>query len=60
MVGSCTQPTGDRHEGGPHRGESENCQAEEIETANHIVELAEEKDVDFVILAGDTFEDHNG
>ncbi|MEG3056957.1 MAG: DNA repair exonuclease [Methanoculleus sp.] len=30
-----------------------------FETASRIAELAEEKDVDFVILAGDTFEDHN-
>ncbi|MFA7071060.1 MAG: DNA repair exonuclease [Methanoculleus bourgensis] len=30
-----------------------------FDAASRIVELAEEKDVDFVILAGDTFEDHN-
>ncbi|MFA7562892.1 MAG: DNA repair exonuclease [Methanoculleus sp.] len=30
-----------------------------FEAAGRIVKLAEEKDVDFVILAGDTFEDHN-
>ncbi|MDD4454889.1 MAG: DNA repair exonuclease [Candidatus Methanomethylophilaceae archaeon] len=30
-----------------------------FETAGRIVELAKQKDVDFVLLAGDTFEDHN-
>ncbi|MBP2145425.1 DNA repair exonuclease SbcCD nuclease subunit [Methanofollis sp. W23] len=30
-----------------------------FETAQHIVELAHQEDVDFVVLAGDTFEDHN-
>jgi DNA repair exonuclease SbcCD nuclease subunit len=30
-----------------------------FDAASRIVELAEQEDVDFVILAGDTFEDHN-
>ncbi|NLM31105.1 MAG: DNA repair exonuclease [Methanomicrobiales archaeon] len=43
-----------------HTGEkAKTVRQKRFETANHIVELAEEKDVDFVILAGDTFEDHN-
>ena len=30
-----------------------------FDAAGRIVELAKQKDVDFVLLAGDTFEDHN-
>lgn len=43
-----------------YAGEKANAvRQKRFEAAGRIVELAEEKDVDFVILAGDTFEHHN-
>lgn len=43
-----------------HAGEKAKAvRQKRFETAGRIVELAKEKDVDFVLLAGDTFEHHN-
>jgi len=43
-----------------HAGEKASAiRQKRFETAGRVVELAREKDVDFVILAGDTFEHHN-
>jgi len=43
-----------------HTGEkAKEIRQKRFETAGRVAELAREKDVDFVILAGDTFEDHN-
>jgi hypothetical protein len=43
-----------------HTGEkAKEIRQKRFETTGRIVELAKQKDVDFVLLAGDTFEDHN-
>lgn len=43
-----------------HTGEkAKEIRQKRFETAGRVAEFAREKDVDFVILAGDTFEDHN-
>ena len=43
-----------------HAGEkAKEIRQKRFKTAGRVVELAKQKDVDFVILAGDTFEDHN-
>jgi DNA repair exonuclease SbcCD nuclease subunit len=43
-----------------HAGEkAKDVRQKRFEAAGRVVELAREKDVDFVILAGDTFEHHN-
>ncbi len=43
-----------------HTGEKAKAvRQKRFDAAGRIVELAEEEDVDFVLLAGDTFEDHN-
>jgi len=43
-----------------HAGEkAKKVRQKRFETAGRVVELAKQKDVDFVLLAGDTFEDHS-